>query len=75
MTNAEAVIDGDWEYRRVQLPPGVSRLSAAVQLSIQAEFSGWELSNVRLFADGTRKVWLRRRRSLTTAGLLPGLIT
>ncbi len=75
MTNAEAVVDGDWEYRRVQLPPGVSRLSATVQLSIQAEFSGWELSNVRLFSDGTRKVWLRRRRSLAAAGLLPGIIT
>ncbi|EIE99076.1 DUF5703 family protein [Saccharomonospora glauca] len=75
MTNAEAVVDGEWEYRRVQLPPGVSRLSAAVQLSIHAEFSGWELSNVRLFADGTRKVWLRRRRSLATTGLLPGFIT
>ncbi|SFB57114.1 hypothetical protein SAMN05216266_120113 [Amycolatopsis marina] len=62
-----------WEYRRLQLPPGVSRLSAAVQLSIQAEFSGWELSNVRLYADGTRRVWLRRRRTLAAAGL-PGPI-
>lgn len=74
MTNAEAVVDEDWEYRRVQLSPGVSRISAAVQLSIQAEFSGWELSNVRLYSDGTRRVWLRRRRSLTAAGL-PGLMT
>lgn len=63
-----------WEYRRLQLPPGVSRLSAAVQLSIQAEFAGWELSNVRLYSDGTRRVWLRRRRSLAAAGL-PGPIT
>ncbi|WP_199432062.1 DUF5703 family protein [Qaidamihabitans albus] len=74
MTNTEVVIDEDWEYRRLQLPPGVTRLSAAIQLSIQAEFSGWELSNVRLYADGTRRVWLRRRRSLASAGL-PGLIT
>ncbi|EHR51172.1 hypothetical protein SacmaDRAFT_2934 [Saccharomonospora marina XMU15] len=74
MTNAEVVVDEDWEYRRVQLPPGVSRVSAAVQLSIQAEFSGWELSNVRLYSDGTRRVWLRRRRSMAAAGL-PGLMT
>lgn len=67
----EAVVEGDWEYRRLQLPPGVSRISAAIQLSIQAEFSGWELSNVRLYSDGTRRVWLRRRRSLATAGV-PG---
>ncbi|SFQ54582.1 hypothetical protein SAMN05421810_10981 [Amycolatopsis arida] len=74
MRAEEAVIDENWEYRRLQLPPGVSRISAAVQLSIQAEFSGWELSNVRLYSDGTRRVWLRRRRSLATAGM-PGLIT
>ncbi|MBB3050911.1 hypothetical protein FHS23_001934 [Prauserella isguenensis] len=62
MTSAEAVVDDDWEYHRVQLPPGVSRVTASVQLAIQAEFTGWELSNVRLYSDGTRKVWLRRRR-------------
>ncbi|ASR36145.1 hypothetical protein BAY61_15315 [Prauserella marina] len=73
MTNVEAVVDEDWEYRRVQLPPGVSRVSATVQLSIQAEYSGWELSNVRLYSDGTRKVWLRRRRTLAAAGV-PGMI-
>jgi hypothetical protein len=70
----EAVIEGDWEYRRLQLPPGVSRRAAATQLSIHAEFAGWELSTVRLYSDGTRRVWLRRKRHLASAGL-PGLIT
>jgi hypothetical protein len=74
MTEHEAVVDEKWEYRRLQLPPGVSRLTAAVQLSIQAEFSGWELSNVRLYSDGTRRVWLRRKHTLAAAGL-PGPIT
>jgi hypothetical protein len=46
-------------------------VTAAVQLSIQAEFAGWELSRVRLYSDGTRKVVLRRRR--TRAGV-PGLM-
>ncbi|GAB3484568.1 DUF5703 family protein [Amycolatopsis cihanbeyliensis] len=73
MTSNEVVVDEDWEYRRLQLPPGVSRLSAALQLSIQAEFAGWELSNVRLYSDGTRRVWLRRKRTLAAAGL-PGVI-
>ncbi|TCP50989.1 hypothetical protein EV191_107253 [Tamaricihabitans halophyticus] len=68
-----SVVDGPWEYRPMRLPPGVSRLTATTQLSIHAEFAGWELSNVRLYADGTRKVWMRRRRSF--AGLLPGPIT
>ncbi|SDJ96584.1 hypothetical protein SAMN04487820_103194 [Actinopolyspora mzabensis] len=59
--------DPDWEYQPLRLPAGVSRLSAATRLSIHAEFAGWELSRVLLYSDGTRKVWLRRRR--TTPGL------
>ncbi|MCA1190459.1 MULTISPECIES: DUF5703 family protein [Saccharopolyspora] len=55
--------DEKWDYRPLRLPPGITRLSAATQLSIHAEFSGWELSRVLLYSDGTRKVWLRRRRS------------
>ena len=66
-------IDGDspdWEYQPLRLPRGMSRRTAATQLSVQAEFAGWELSRVRLYSDGTRTVWLRRQR--TSAGL-PGL--
>ncbi|HWD05171.1 DUF5703 family protein [Amycolatopsis rhabdoformis] len=69
----EAVVEGDWEYRRLRLPPGVSRRAAAIQLSIHAEFAGWELRTVRLYADGTRRIWLRRKR--TAADRLPGLAT
>ncbi|SHG25976.1 DUF5703 family protein [Streptoalloteichus hindustanus] len=66
------VVDGDWEYQPLRLPPGVSRRTAAVQLAVHAEFAGWELSRVLLYSDGTRKVWLRRRR---TAPGIPGLFT
>lgn len=62
-------LDG-WEYTPLRLPRGVSPVSAAVQLAVQAEFAGWELSRVRLYADGTRTVLLRRRR---TSAALPGL--
>lgn len=62
MRPQEAVVDEDWEYRRLHLPPGVSRRAAATQLSIHAEFAGWELSTVRLYSDGTRRIWLRRKR-------------
>ncbi|MGH3440366.1 MAG: DUF5703 family protein [Sciscionella sp.] len=61
------VIEGDWEYRPLRLPPNVSRLTAATQLAIHAEFSGWELSRVLLYADGTRRVWLRRKRTKRAA--------
>ncbi|HEY1969799.1 MAG TPA: DUF5703 family protein [Pseudonocardia sp.] len=62
--------DGEWEYRPLRLPPDVSRVTASVRLAIQAEFGGWELSRVRLYPGGTRKVWLRRRRTKQT---LPNL--
>ncbi len=53
----------DWEYQPLRLPPGVSRLTAATQLAVQAEFAGWELARVRMYSDGTRTVLLRRRRT------------
>jgi hypothetical protein len=59
----EGDADGEWEYRPVRLPGDVSRMTAAVRLAIQAEFGGWELSRVRLYPGGVRKVTLRRRRS------------
>jgi hypothetical protein len=68
MKQQEAVVDEDWEYRRLHLPPGLSRRAAATQLSIHAEFAGWELSTVRLYSDGTRRVWLRRKRQPAAAG-------
>jgi hypothetical protein len=51
----------DYEYAPLRLPANVDRLTASVQLAIQAEFGGWELARVQLFRDGTRKVLLRRR--------------
>jgi hypothetical protein len=51
----------DYEYAPLRLPSHVDQLTAAAQLAIQAEFSGWELARVRLFSDGTRQVTLRRR--------------
>lgn len=60
----------DYEYAPLRLPPNVDQMTAAVQLQIQAEFSGWELARVRLFRDGTRHVVLRRSRA---AEPLPGL--
>ena len=56
---------GEWEYRPVQLSADVSRMTAAVRLAIQAEYSGWELSRVRLYPGGVRKVVLRPRRPAT----------
>ncbi|WP_203900128.1 DUF5703 family protein [Virgisporangium aliadipatigenens] len=51
----------DYEYVPLRLPSNVDRLTAAAQLTIQAEYAGWELARVRLYRDGTRQVVLRRR--------------
>ncbi|MBW0091669.1 hypothetical protein I4I73_14235 [Pseudonocardia sp. KRD-184] len=56
-------VDGEWEYRPIDIPGDVSRVTAAVRLAIQAEFGGWELSRVRLYPGGVRKATLRRKRS------------
>ena len=63
MAVGEVVVEPDYEYAPVRIPPGTDRVSAAVQLTLQAEYGGWELATLRLHADGTRQVWLRRRRS------------
>ena len=53
----------DYEYAPLRLPANVDRTAAVAQLTIQAEYAGWELARLRLFRDGTRQVVLRRRIS------------
>lgn len=53
----------DYEYAPLRIPGNIDRATAAAQLTIAAEFSGWELARVRLLRDGTRQVVLRRHRT------------
>ncbi|MEU0544308.1 DUF5703 family protein [Nocardia sp. NPDC005978] len=53
----------EYEYVPLRLPPEMNRVTASMRLSIQAEFGGWELSRVRAYTDGSRRVLLRRRKS------------
>ena len=73
----EASADPDWEYAPLRIPADVSRASAAVRLSLHAEFGGWELARVQRYLDGSRRVLLRRKRSPGPVGAaavpLPGL--
>lgn len=62
----------EYEYVPLRIGPEVSRLNAAAQLSLQAEFGGWELARVVKYMDGTRRVMLRRKRTKTSVPL-PGL--
>jgi len=51
----------EWEYQHLYLPRGTSRGAARRMLTDHAEYGHWELARLRLFADGSRKVVLRRR--------------
>jgi hypothetical protein len=55
----------DYEYVPLRLPAHVDSTTASVQLTIAAEYAGWELARVRLFSNGTRQVLLRRRRTVS----------
>jgi hypothetical protein len=61
----------DYEYAPLRLPAHVDRMTASVQLTIAAEYAGWELARVRLYRDGSRRVLLRRPRALA---VVPALV-
>lgn len=51
----------EWEYQRLYLPRGTSRSAARRLLTDHAEYGHWELARLRLSADGSRRVVLRRK--------------
>ncbi len=61
-SQAVAEDQGEYEWIPLRLPPEVTRVSASVRLSIEAEYRGWELTRVRLYTDGSRRVLLRRKK-------------
>jgi hypothetical protein len=67
------VTDPDWEYAPLRIPAEASRMSVAAQLSLHAEFGGWELARVLRYMDGTRRVTLRRKRRPESPLPLPRL--
>ena len=59
----EVELSDDYEWIPLRLPPEVTRVSASTRLSIEAEYRGWELTRVRLYTDGSRRVLLRRKKT------------
>ena len=59
----EAELTDDYEWIPLRLPPEVTRITASTRLSIEAEYRGWELTRVRLYTDGSRRVLLRRKKT------------
>lgn len=58
----QAGLSDDYEWVPLRLPPDVTRLTASIRLSIEAQYRGWELTKVRLYTDGSRRVLLRRKK-------------
>ncbi|MCV7193016.1 DUF5703 family protein [Mycolicibacterium brumae] len=58
----QADLSDDYEWVPLRLPPDVTRLTASIRLSIEAQYRGWELTKVRLYTDGSRRVLLRRKK-------------
>ena len=54
--------DGEYELQPLRIDAGSPASAAADMLAIRAEYAGWELARVLRFPDGSRRVWLRRRR-------------
>jgi len=50
----------EYEFQRLQLPRTISRAAVRRLLTERAEYGGWELARLRLYADGSRNVELRR---------------
>ena len=51
----------EWETQVLYLPRETTRGDARRLLTEQAEYGHWELWRLRRYADGSRRVWLRRR--------------
>jgi Family of unknown function (DUF5703) len=51
----------EFSYRVVYLPRSTSRDATRRILTDHAEHGDWELARLRLYADGSRKVTLRRQ--------------
>lgn len=69
-TDLAADLSGDYEWIPLRLPAELTRINASTRLSIEAQYRGWELTRVRLYTDGSRRVLLRRRK-IRAEGLRP----
>jgi hypothetical protein len=56
-------LSDEYEWIPLRLPPDVTRVSASTRLPTEAEYRGWELTRVRLYTDGSRRVLLRRKKT------------
>jgi len=65
-------LSDEYDWVPLRLPPEVTRITASTRLSIEAEYRGWELTKVRLYTDGSRRVLLRRKKTYANDTQLDG---
>lgn len=65
-------LSDEYDWVPLRLPPDVTRITASTRLSIEAEYRGWELTKVRLYTDGSRRVLLRRKKTYDSDMRLEG---
>jgi hypothetical protein len=51
----------EYQYRVMVFPSWVSAGDLCRAVAQEAEYGHWELSRLRLYLGGARKVWLRRK--------------
>lgn len=51
----------EYEIQQIRVDRLTSRGAVRKLLTEHAEYGGWELTRLRRYPDGSRKVWLRRR--------------
>jgi hypothetical protein len=62
----------EYSYLVLRMPRGTSRDAARRILTEHAEYGHWELSRLRLYADGSRKATLRRKVIRAVRTQFPG---
>ncbi len=50
----------EYEFIELSFPRGTTREESRRALTERAEYGSWELARLRLYADGSRRVWLKR---------------
>ncbi|MDA2978124.1 MAG: DUF5703 family protein [Actinomycetota bacterium] len=50
-----------WEIREVPLPSSVSRVEARELLTELAEYGRWELVRTRIYPNGVKRMWVKKR--------------
>ena len=65
------MIEFEYEYRSVHVPPHASREATSALLVIHAEFGAWELARHEIWPGGGRRVVVRRAVTPHQAGADP----